>query len=252
MVGRFVSVNGKRLLNPTNAMESNTAQALALTDPRTYAAVLPAKVHAGRNVSKASLKFYRIGAASIALKDYGDHSFLVRNTIGRFFARREARAYAAAAGTPGLPAFRGRVGPFALATEWLDATPLSALTPQEVPADLGPRLRAIVEALHARGIAVGDIHHRDVLVSRRGDVHLIDFAAAWDFGPSPGPIGRALFTRLKDVDRVAMARIEARFLGLPEHEAVVAAAGPRAARRHARGRKLKEAWNFLRGRRRST
>jgi hypothetical protein len=52
------------------------------------------------------------------------------------------------------------------------------------------------------------------------------------------------------VDRVALARIEARVSGRDEREVVLAAAGHGAARRHALGRRFKGVWDLLRGRRR--
>jgi hypothetical protein len=205
-------------------------------------------VHRGRNLSKASLKFYRIRGQRVALKDYGDLPFWIRNTVGRFFVRREARAYQQASGSDGLPAFHGRVGPFALALEWIDATPLASVSASSIPPGALGRLRGIVEALHARGIALGDLHHRDVLISPHGAVHLVDLAAAWCAGASPGFVRRALLRRLQDVDRVALARIEARCLGIDERKAVLDLAGPGAARRHAQGRKVKAFWNALRRR----
>jgi len=222
----------------------------ALTDPRTYRLFTPEQIHPGRNLSKATLKFYSVDGQRVALKDYGDLPFPVRNTIGRFFARREAKAYAAAVGTLGLPEFFGRVGPFALALDWIEARPLSALASASVPADLPQQLRRIVETLHSRGIAIGDLHHRDVLVAPDGTIHLVDLATAWATGRSPGPLRRALFHWLTDADRVALARIEARCSGRDEHEVVLASAGVDAARRYARGRRVKAWWDWLRGKHR--
>jgi hypothetical protein len=159
--------------------------------------------------------------------------------------RRECRAYAAAAGVPGLAPFLGRFGPFALATVWIEAAPLSSF-PRADDA-VFDRLDAILDGLHARGIAIADLHHRDVLVSEDGEVHIVDLAAAYVRGEAPGPIRRALFARFSAQDRLAAARMRARFTGRPEREAL-AAVDPGAVRLWGIGRRVKGAWDLLRGR----
>jgi len=183
------------------------------------------------------------------VKDYGSRPCLVRQTLGRYLVRREAKAYRSAAGLPGLPRFLGRVGPFALALEWIEAAPLARPAPGTVPAAAFDRLERIVSGLHERGVALGDLHHRDVLVGEDGTVHLIDLATALVLGHRPGPLRRALFRRFRDQDRVALARLRARYCGGDE-DAAIDAVGRRAASRYRRGRRAKAAWDRLRGKRR--
>ena len=84
----------------------------------------------GRNRTKADILVYRLHGTEIAVKDYGARPWLVRQTIGRLLIRRESAAYLAAGPVEGLPPFHGRLGPFALATGWLDARPLADVEPQ--------------------------------------------------------------------------------------------------------------------------
>lgn len=203
----------------------------------------------GRNGTKADIVVYRRDdGRHVALKDYSARSPLVRNTLGRLLLRREAAAYRAAAGANGLPEMLGRHGAFGLALRWIDARPLAELSPGAVGKDVFARLDRIIAELHARGVALGDLHHRDVLVSADGSVHVVDLATALVLGDSPGPLRRALFIRWCEADRVAMARLRARFLG-EDPDAAVAAVGTRAAARHRRGRWLKSLWDRLRRRR---
>jgi len=203
----------------------------------------------GRNRTKADILVYRHAGGDVAVKDYSARPWWIRHTLGRWLLRREAAAYAAADGVPGLPRFLGRVGRFALATEWVDAQPLSTLTPDQVDTRCFDRVGGILDSLHARGVAVADLHHRDVLLGRRGEVWLVDLAAAWVSSDGAGSLRRRIFERLRDADAVALARMRARFSGR-DPEAAVASVGPAAAAWHRRGRRVKRIVNALRGRNR--
>ncbi len=199
-------------------------------------------------MTKADLVRYRIDGLDLAVKDYRPRPFLVRNLLGRLALRREAAAYRAAAGIPGLAEFHGRPDPFSIVLCWISGTPLSEMP--AAPAVLGgvfDRLDEIVAGLHERGIAIGDLHHRDVLVSDDGAVHVVDLATSVVLGDSPGILRRALFERLRDQDRIALARMRARHTGGDE-DAAIAAAGPRAAARYSRWRRLRRIWDAVRGR----
>jgi len=203
----------------------------------------------GRNWTKADVLFFDLGDLRVAVKSYAPRGALIRNTLGRWLIRREAAAYVAAAEVTALPAFLGRPGPFALVTEWVDAEPLKA---REGVLDdaLFDRLAAILDELHGRGVALADLHHRDVLLTPDGSLYLVDLATAWVLGPGPGFIRRLLFERFRESDRVNLARMRARFTG-GDVEAAVASVSPEAAAWHRRGRRVKGWLDRLRGRRRT-
>jgi hypothetical protein len=202
----------------------------------------------GRNRTKADVLIYQYEEQSIAVKDYGARSFLIRNILGRYLVRRESRAYGAATGLPGLPRFLGRLGPLSLATEWIDGRPLAGMRDEVVPSGCFGRLREIVRSLHQHGIALADLHQGDVLIGAAGEVHVIDLATALLLGERPGWARRGLFARLCDQDLVAVARMEARHRG-GDPEAAIGSVGERAASWHRRGRLLKSMLDRLRGRR---
>jgi hypothetical protein len=201
---------------------------------------------AGRNRTKADIVVYRSPQGEFAVKDYGMRPWIVRNTLGRWLVRRECRAYAAAAGAPGLARFRGRQGPFAFAVEWIDAPPLAASIPGRVEPARFDRLLEIVEELHRRGVALADLNYRDVLLSGDGSVHVIDLAAAWVLGERPGRFRRRLFEYFRRADRFSVARLRARFVGEPA-AAAVADADPTVLAWHRRARRIKWVWDKLRG-----
>ena len=161
---------------------------------------------------------------------------------------RETAAYEAAGGIDALPEFLGRLGPCALATRWVDAEPLRAYAGARLDDALFDRLRAVLDELHRRGVALADLHHRDVLLGADGALFVVDLATAWVLGRSPGPIRKALFRRFCESDRVNLARMRARFTGGDVDEAV-ASVSPEAAAWHRRGRWLKGLLNRLRGKR---
>lgn len=209
----------------------------------------PSRALAGRNVTKADILFYRCGDTDVAVKDYGPRPWIIRQTLGRLMIGREAAAYGATRDVPGIPRFHGRLGPFALATEWIDGRPLSAMGDESLPQGFFRGALEILDALHGRGIALGDLHHRDLLALPDGSARIVDLATAMVLGDRPGRLRRALFARLCDQDRLALARLRARFRGLDEAEAV-AAVGPRAVAWHRRGRRAKRLLDRVRGRKR--
>lgn len=208
----------------------------------------PIRVLPGRNRTKADLLLLDFRGHRVAVKDYSPRPFWIRNTVGRFLVRRECAAYTAAGAVPGLPRFLGRLGPFALATDWIDARSLRDRQGESIDQGVFLVLEGILNALHARGVALGDLHHRDVLVSEDGSVHVVDLATAWILGPRPSPMRRRIFLRLQENDRIALARMRSRTLHGRDADLEVEI-GPDAARRHQRSREWKSAWNRIRGRR---
>jgi hypothetical protein len=207
----------------------------------------PSKRIPPRNRTKADILVYPFRDASLALKDYSARPWLVRNTLGRYLLRRETAAYRAVGDVDGLPRFLGRVHPFALATAWIDARPLARCSEQEIPPGFFDDLEAVTESIHRRGIALADLHDRDVLLGRTGSAHIVDLAAAWTLGTRPGRVRRAIFEWLCDQDRIAVARMRARFGGGNEQDAIDSV-GERAAARYRRARRLKAAFDRMRGR----
>jgi hypothetical protein len=201
----------------------------------------------GRNFTKADVLLYRLDGIEVAVKDYGPRPLVVRHTLARLLLGREIHAYRAAEGLPGLPRYLGRLGPFRLALERVDGEPLADLRATPRDDALFDRLAGLIDALHARGIALGDLHHRDVLVGADGSVRIVDLATAWIAGEGAGRVRRAVFRRLAELDRVAVARMRARWTG-GDIDAAPGTVSRSAAAWHARGRRIKSAVNRLRGR----
>ena len=70
----------------------------------------------------------------------------------------------------------GRIGPFALATEWVDAAALKDHRGTDLDDGLFDRLGTILDALHERGVARAHPQHPDVLLGPDGSLFLVDLA----------------------------------------------------------------------------
>ena len=228
--------------------ESSTAPVTPSQLQEALVGLTPERRLVGRNLSKADVLLYRVGGRRVAVKDYASRPFLARHPLGRLLVGRECRAYERAGGAPGLAPFLGRLGPFTLATAWIDAIPLADLPQGAASPKLFDRLDAMIAGLHQSGVAMSDLHHRDVLVAEDGAVHVVDLAMAYVLGPRPGWLSRRLFERLTAQDRLSAARMRARFTGFSEDEAL-AALDPAARRLWGAGRRIKGLWDRLRGKR---
>jgi len=217
-------------------------------DSRRLADVEPVRRIVGRNSTKADVLFFDLDDDRVAVKTYAPRSALVRNTLGRWLIRRETAAYRAAGGLDALPLFLGRLGPYSLATRWVDAEPLRDRAGGKLDEAIFDRLGTVLDDLHGRGVALADLHHRDVLLGADDALFIVDLATAWVLGRRPGPVGRILFRRFCESDRVNLARMRARFTGR-DVEAAVASVSPEAAAWHRRGRRVKGWLDRLRGKR---
>jgi hypothetical protein len=201
---------------------------------------------AGRNRTKADLVLYGARGGRFAIKDYSRRPWWMRNTLGRWLTRRECRAYRTAEGLHGLPRWLGRVGPFALAVEWIDAPTLAERADGSVSPGRFDRLREILLGLHARAVALADLSHRDVLLGAEGQVWVVDLAAAHVRGDRPGQLRRRLHAHFCASDLFALARLRCRFTGEEPGNALIDA-DPGVVAWHRRARRLKWYWDKLRG-----
>ncbi len=206
----------------------------------------PVRVIRGRNSTKAVIRIFDCGDGAIAVKDYRECPWWFRATGARWLVRRETAAYLAAGPLPGLPRCLGRLGPLTLATEWIDARPLAEIGATKLPVAVCDRLEALVRGLHERGVALGDLHHRDVLIGSEDEVHVVDLATAWVRNARRGDLRNWIFARWRAADSVALARIRARFTGESEENAL-RGLDSRAVAWHRRGRAAKRLWDRLRG-----
>jgi hypothetical protein len=152
--------------------------------------------------SKADIYAVATPGGTIVIKDFAAKSLPIR-WLGRLQISRECAAYRKLAGVDGIVRWFGRIDSHALALERLEGIPLRKFRKEEIRQELLASLRAILDAVHGRGIIHNDLRGSDnTLVRTDGRVVLIDFAGAFLF--RPGSLWhRLLFRRLSRVDEAA-------------------------------------------------
>ena len=98
--------------------------------------------------------------------------------VGRLLAAREEAALERLADLDGIPRFIGRWGATGFVREFVEGHPLAK--EERVADDFHARLRALIDEIHARGMAYVDLEKcENVLVGDDGRPYLFDFQIAW-------------------------------------------------------------------------
>jgi hypothetical protein len=166
--------------------------------------------------TKADLRLVDLGQGPLVVKDFGRKAFWVR-WIGALQISREVRAYEWLGAVPGVARLLGRIDRHALALEFIDGEEL-ARSPRRLEngARHLERLRKIVAAMHARGVAHLDLRGREnVMLDTKGEIHVLDLAAAVRLRPG-GLLHRLFFGWFTLADRAALLKFK-RLLGAGEY-----------------------------------
>jgi predicted Ser/Thr protein kinase len=146
----------------------------------------------------------------------GAHRWVVKAASGRGLMRwlrrrmlrREHRVYQRLRGMPGCPQCLGLVRGRYLVLEYIDGVPLRR-APVTDPAAFYRRLFALIEQLHARGVAHSDMKRKDNLLVVGGDTPcLIDFGAAMLRAPGFAPLNHYLFRIAQRFDYNAWIKLK--------------------------------------------
>lgn len=128
---------------------------------------------------KPEIRVQAIDDTPMLVKDYRPCGVLFRLLFGRWLVTREFEAYCAARGIPGVSSHVQRLDPYALAIEYVSAQPYARLHGRPLSESFWTDLTRIVDSLHARHIAHGDLKTQEnILVTDDGSVRLIDFSSA--------------------------------------------------------------------------
>ena len=128
----------------------------------------------------AATGVYEGDLGRVVLKAQRQASFLgiPLQWMGRVLAARERRALERLSDLPGVPRLLGSWGKTGLVREYIEGRTLADV--EHVDDDFHPRLRALIEAIHARGMAYVDLEKpSNVLVGEDGRPYLFDFQICW-------------------------------------------------------------------------
>jgi len=141
-----------------------------------------------------------------AVKDFSKLPPLFRFFIAPVLVKREVKALQHLDGTPGIPRFLGQIDRLSFAIEFIEGRPISGIHKGEMPPEVFGRMAKVVAAMHARGVAHGDLKRRsNLLLTPQNEVFIIDFAASI---VARGPISRKLMRAVAEVDDKSLPRLK--------------------------------------------
>lgn len=149
---------------------------------------------------------YRLGAGGreLVVKTAAGRGPLL--AVNRHALRREYRAYRRLEGLAGVPQCHGLVDDRWLVLDFVPAQPFRN-------ARIGPgffnRLLEIIQAMHERGVAHGDLKRKsNLMVDANGAPVLLDFGAATLLRPGWHPLNRKLFEFMRQTDLNAWVKLK--------------------------------------------
>ena len=153
---------------------------------RQQLASLPSETLRAGPRARPEVKIVCMEGSDLLIKDYGSGKSLFGRLLGRFLVFREKVAYERLNGLPGIPSYYGTVDPYALILQHVRAEPVLDVDREQVPGDFFRLLSELVENLHGRGVAHGDLHNLDnILIDNSGRPVIVDFTSAIMTGSNP-------------------------------------------------------------------
>ncbi|NLB68622.1 MAG: protein kinase family protein [Lentisphaerae bacterium] len=168
------------------------------TDSDTKAATKPVLMHKGRYGNAILWKTEKNGKAMVR-KDFSEHNFFIRNTLGRFFISREFYFLKKVESSGIVPGWVEREGKFTLIEEFCDGETLRDKEwgdSKEERAAANTFFHAFEEGIkkiHEMEIVHLDLRNlRNVMCSSTGNVFVIDWESALSTRFMPPPLKRLL------------------------------------------------------------
>lgn len=162
-------------------------------------------IHTGKGF-QSSVYLVDWNGEQVAVKDFAGTPIWFRRIVAPILVKREVRALQFLSGTKGIPRFVGRIDRLAFGMQYIEGTPISTFAKGELAPEVFPRIAEVVEAMHARGVAHGDLKRRsNLLLAPNGEIWIIDFAASVI---ARGLLGRKLMPAVAEVDDKSLPRLK--------------------------------------------
>lgn len=143
-------------------------------------------------------------------KSYRDAPLLSR-LYGEISLHWEAVALKRLKEIEGVPIYLGRAGSLSLRMTKLPGVPLEKLKRGQLSEGCFHRLQSLLHQIHARGVAHGDLHMRNILIYE-DKPSIIDFSTAYVRGRLP-VLDNQLFRIFELLDLERLYKIENEFFG---------------------------------------
>ncbi len=151
------------------------------------------------------------GQHEAVLKDYHGCDGWFGWCLGPLLVRRETRALRRLEGVEGVPRLLGRVDRRALLMQHVPGTPLKSYA-QPITPIVFERLEALVDVMHARGVAHCDLRSpNNTLLDAEGRPAIVDFVASVFQGARWNVLWRWVFAQFCDADRAALVKLKRRY-----------------------------------------
>ncbi len=157
-------------------------------------------------------------------KDYGRGGTWFKRLLGIYLARREVAALQRAEGIPNVPRVLALSNGSAIVMSRVDGVQVTAVDDSDVfDAEFFERLLTLIDKLHRRGVAHGDLEKLDnIMITSDGEPALVDFTSAIVSGASP--IAALVLPEIMANDLRAVYKLKANFapelLALDEERAL--------------------------------
>ena len=147
---------------------------------------LTVEIHRRAWKARPEVRHIRMGGQDAVVKDYGREADIFKHLLGIFLVAREAAALRRAEGLPHIARVLGRPRLWIIVIEYLPGKPVTEVEPGALDVTYFDELARLVDNLHIRGVAHGDLEKLDnILVMDDGSPAVVDFAAAIMPGLTP-------------------------------------------------------------------
>ncbi len=166
-------------------------------------------IHVGRGFQSSVYELDWNGTRA-AVKDFSRLPPLFRFFVAPILVKREVKALKHLNGTPGIPRFLGQIDRLAFATQFIEGRPVSSIHKDELApeifAELFDNMARAVAAMHARGVAHGDLKRRSNLIwTPQHEIFIIDFASAI---VARGAFSQKIMGAVAEVDDKSLPRLK--------------------------------------------
>ncbi len=169
----------------------------------------PRLLYRARNWSKADVTLVKVDGRALVVKDTAPRAWLVRRLFGRRLLQREFQVLQRLNGMEGVPHVYKMLDEDAFVMDYVEGANIGTL--REVGETTVQRLSVLFQELHQRGVAHGDPHARNILVTADGTPFLIDFSTALTRPESPQGWRERLWQEWRRQDDRRLAKMKQRF-----------------------------------------
>lgn len=146
-------------------------------------------------------------------KTFRESPSLLRRTICRWIAAREARNLRLLEGMDGIPRLISMPEPWTIEMTWLNAEPLPEVK-QSLPQAYFIRLDAMLSEMHSRGLNHGDLRRKNLLRdTETGEPRLLDFAQSLYGSTQSSLYFKIIVQRAFEIDRLKLLKLKKWYLG---------------------------------------